>query len=94
MGQKIWESVDSFIESLKNAGVRINNESELRERMLEARMWHMAFMTLASNGQSLGISFEGDENSLDESALSRLFASNKFARGAEHSFAAHLKAAH
>lgn len=93
MGQQSRETIDAFLESLKRAGVKISNEQELRERLLETRLWHMAFMTLAANGQPLGIRFEGD-NSVDENALQNLFARHSFPSSAEGSFAARLKTAH
>ena len=37
MGSLSKESFDAFLESLKRAGVAIYNESELRERLAEAR---------------------------------------------------------
>ncbi len=59
MGHLAHESFEQFIESLKNAGVIIHNEQELKERLAEACHWQFAFATLAANGKSLGISFEG-----------------------------------
>ena len=53
MGSLSKESFDAFLESLKRAGVAIYNESELRERLAEARRWQYAFATLASAGHPL-----------------------------------------
>ena len=52
MGSLSKESFDAFLESLKRAGVAIYNESELRERLAEARRWQYAFATLALAGSS------------------------------------------
>lgn len=94
MGQKIRESIDSFLESIKQAGVRISNETELRERLVEARMWHMAFMTLVSNGKPLGISFEGEEDRVDETRLHTAFTRHEFSSAAEGTFTERLKLTH
>ena len=94
MGKHSRESIDSFLESLKRAGVKISNETELRERLIEARMWHQAFLTLASNGQPLGISFEEEAPAVDETQLRRTFARHEFTPAAETLFAERLKATH
>ncbi|GAA5158622.1 hypothetical protein [Viridibacterium curvum] len=95
MGQQSHETIDAFLDSLKRAGVKISNEQELRERLVEARLWHMAFMTLAAHGQPLGIRFESDDGqSIDEDALQNLFARHSFPSSAEGNFAARLKTAH
>ena len=73
MGSFSAESFEEFLESLKQAGVSITNEAELRERLAESQRWRYAFRTLAANGSSLGIRFEGgvpDEATL-RSALDR-----------------------
>lgn len=57
MGSLSNESFDEFLDSLKQAGVAISNERELRERLAEAQRWRYAFATLASNGRPLGIRF-------------------------------------
>ena len=49
MGSLSNESFDEFLDSLKQAGVAISNERELRERLAEAQRWRFAFATLASN---------------------------------------------
>lgn len=62
MGQQICDqSYVEFLESIKAAGVAITNENELRERLAETGRWRFAFMTLAANGRSLGISFRGKD---------------------------------
>ena len=48
MGSLSNESFDQFLDSLKNAGITISNEAELRERLAEAQRWRFAFQTLAA----------------------------------------------
>lgn len=58
MGQQISDQTYlEFLESIKAAGVAITNERALRERLAETWRWRFAFMTLATNGKALGISF-------------------------------------
>lgn len=58
MGQQMCDQTYAeFLESIKAAGVAITNENELRERLAETWRWRFAFLTLAANGKSLGISF-------------------------------------
>ena len=67
MGSLSNESFDEFLDSLKQAGVAISNERELRERLAEAQRWRYAFATLASNGRSLGIRFQDASSGANES---------------------------
>lgn len=87
------ESFDAFLESLKQAGVTIYNESELRERLAEARRWQYAFATLASNGRALGIRFEDARNGIDEENIRRTFCKFHFPESIENAFAASLRMA-
>ncbi len=65
MGSLSNESFDEFLDSLKQAGIAITNERELRERLAEAQRWRYAFATLASNGRPLGISFMDQSEGVD-----------------------------
>ncbi|MBI4753890.1 MAG: hypothetical protein HY778_00370 [Betaproteobacteria bacterium] len=94
MGSLSNESFESFIESLKEAGIRIKNESELRERLAEARRWREAFTTLASNGRLIGIRFEEPEDGCDEARIQRAFSEFQFPERAGVIFAASRKAAY
>ena len=87
------ESFDEFLDSLKQAGVAISNERELRERLKEAQRWRFAFATLASNGRPLGIRFE-DNSGVDEAEIHRTFAQFQFPESLEAAFAASLKSQH
>lgn len=92
MGSLSNESFEAFLESLKQAGVAITNEVELRERLAEARRWRDAFRTLACNGQLLGIRFEDRGASTNEAALRSAFARFEFPEGSESIIAASMKA--
>ena len=93
MGSLSKESFDAFLEALKRAGVAIYTESELRERLAEARRWQYAFATLASNGRPLGIRFEDARNGVDEVGIRRTFYRFHFPKSIETAFAASLRAA-
>jgi len=93
MGQRCDETIGQFIESLKRAGVEITNEGELRERLEEVQRWHYAFITLASNGRMIGISFSGRDRGVNEGKLRETFARYNFPDNTESVFAAALQAA-
>ena len=78
-----------FIQSLKRAGVAINNEREVIERLAEAREWHYAFSTLVKQGQRIGIWFAATAK-LNSARLQRLFQKYHFTLNAEASFEAAL----
>lgn len=90
MGRACDGSYAVFLESLKAAGVAITNEDELRERLAETDLWRFAFMTLARNGEALGISFRnrGVSGNLDK--LRRTFSSYHFPADADAVFASRL----
>ncbi len=95
MGSLSNESFEQFLDSLKQAGVAISNERELRERLAEAQRWRFAFATLASNGRPLGIRFaEHDAAAVNEEEIHRAFAQFQFPESAEAAFAASLHAEH
>lgn len=94
MGSLSNESFDEFLDSLKQAGVAISNERELRERLAEAQRWRYAFATLASNGRSLGIRFKDESAKVDPATIHNTFAQFQFPESLEVAFAASLKAEH
>ena len=80
-----------FIQSLKKAGVAINNEREVIERLAEAREWHYAFSTLVKQGRRIGIWFAATTN-IHSIQLKNLFAKFRFSSADEASFEASLMA--
>ncbi len=92
MGSFSTESCDQFIDSLKEVGVEISNESELRERLAEAQRWRFAFATLAANGRPLGIRFHDATSGANEADVSRTFARFLFPESLHDSFAVSLRA--
>ena len=94
MGSLSTESFDEFLDSLKQAGVAISNERELRERLAEAQRWRFAFATLASNGRPLGIRFQEQDESVNEAEIHRAFTQFQFPESTEVAFAASLRADH
>ena len=93
MGSLSTESFDEFLDSLKQAGVAISNELELRERLAEVKRWRFAFSTLASNGRPLGIRFQ-DHAGVNEAEIHRTFTQFQFPESMEVAFAASLRAEH
>lgn len=92
MGSLSNESFDEFLDSLKQAGVVISNERELRERLAEVQRWRFAFATLASCGSRIGIRFEGRSAGVNEAEIHRAFAQFQLPESLEAAFAAGLKA--
>ena len=94
MGSLSNESFDEFLDSLKQAGVAISNERELRERLAEAQRWRFAFATLASNGRPLGIRFEDCSAGGNEAEIHRTFEAFQFPESLEAAFSATLRSSH
>ena len=94
MGSLSNESFDEFLDSLKEAGVAISNERELRERLAEAQRWRFAFATLASNGRTLGIRFEDCGAGLNTAEIQRAFNQFMLPESLEMTFSASLRAEH
>ena len=94
MGSQSNESFAEFLESLKQAGVAITNEGELRERLAEAQRWRYAFMTLAANGHSIGIRFRDLGAARNQEQISRTLARFEFPEGSDTILAASLKSQH
>ncbi|MBL8450796.1 MAG: hypothetical protein JNM32_12870 [Dechloromonas sp.] len=94
MGRLSNESFEEFLQSLKEAGIVITNEEELRERLAEAQRWRYAFTTLACNGRQIGICFEETCSGCDEDGIRRAFDDFEFPARAQAAFAASLKTHH
>jgi hypothetical protein len=94
MGSLSNESFDEFLDSLKQAGIAISNERELRERLGEAQRWRYAFSTLASNGRPLGIHFRDKSAGAGRNGVRRAFARFEFPESMERAFAACLGSEH
>ena len=94
MGTLSNESFDQFLDSLKQAGVEISNEVELRERLAEAQRWRFAFATLAANGRSLAIRFQDSSSGVNEADLQRTLSRFEFPPVLQTAFAASLRADH
>lgn len=94
MGRRCDETIGQFLESLKKAGVEISNEGELRARLEEVQRWHYAFITLASNGRLIGISFSEQGRGINEGKLRETFERYNFPDHTDTLFTAALKAAH
>jgi len=94
MGSMSNESFDEFLDSLKEAGVAISNELELRERLAEVQRWRYAFSTLASNGRPLGIRFEDHSAGVNQAQIHRAFTQFQFPESMEIAFSASLRADH
>lgn len=91
MGQQICDQTYAeFLESLKAAGVAITNEAQLRERLAETWRWRFAFMTLATNGRSLGINFLNKEASKHMEEIRGAFARYQFPDNSDAVFASSL----
>ena len=72
MGNAIDESFGEFLESLKQAGIKIDNEQNLKERLAEAAHWRYAFRTMAANGKVIGITFRESEAGSDFNRIERI----------------------
>ncbi|MCE1171318.1 MAG: hypothetical protein LWW84_08315 [Azovibrio sp.] len=75
----------------KAAGISITRENELRERLAEAQVWRYAFMTLAANGRSIGIRFQGEDESVDEEQIRRTLAAFQFPESSQQVFTASIQ---
>lgn len=91
MGSLSNESFETFLDSLKKAGITISNEAELRERLAEAQRWRFAFQTLAANGKLLGINFEDRSEGRNEAEITRAFNEFQFSDKTKAVFSASLK---
>lgn len=94
MGKLDTDSFEQFLESIKQAGVVIFNESALRERMAEAHNWRFAFTTMVANGRRAGIFFEDSGHRVDEKKIRRAFAKFKLPQSSEAILANTLNSVH
>ncbi len=92
MGSLSNESFEQFLDSLKQAGIAITNEQELRERLAEAQRWRYAFATLAANGRLIGIRFEDKSAGSNGAQICDTLARFQFPQQLQASFAESLKA--
>jgi len=91
MGSLSTESFEQFLDSLKNAGISISNEADLRERLAEAQRWRFAFQTLAANGKVIGICFEDHTEGRNEAEINSAFTDFQFSENTKAVFSANLK---
>jgi hypothetical protein len=94
MGRLSDESYERFLESLKEAGIAILNEDELRARLAEAQRWQYAFATLAANGKPLGIRFVNGREGANDAQIWNTFARFDFPSQLQAAFASSLKSGH
>ena len=91
MGSLSKESFEEFLESLKQAGIEIVKEGEVRERLAEVQRWRDAFTTIVSNGSRIGILFKSRDGSINQAKIHSTFAEFQFPEKSEALFAANLK---
>ena len=91
MGNSSNETFGDFLESLKRAGIKIDNEQTLKERLAEAAHWRYAFRTIAANGKVIGIKFYEPETGSDHSQIQRLLDQFRFPAGTQDILAESLK---
>ena len=92
MGSLSNESFDEFLDSLKQAGIEITNERELRERLAEVQHWRYAFRTLAANGRAIGIRFQEAGQGSNEARIRQTLDQFHFPRGTDDILTASIKA--
>lgn len=92
MGSLSKESFEEFLESLKQAGIDIINEREVRERLGEVSRWRDAFSTIARNSSRLGIMFKRRDGGINQAEIHRAFTEFQFPEQTEALFAANLEA--
>jgi len=92
MGSLSKESFEEFLEALKQAGIDIIKEGEVRERLAEVRRWRDAFTTIATNGSRNGILFKSRNGAINQAEIHRTFTEFQFPEQSEALFAASLKA--
>jgi hypothetical protein len=91
MGSLSKESFEAFLESLKQAGIEIVKEGEVRERLAEVRRWRDAFNTIASNGSRIGILFKSRDGHINQAEIHRTFTEFQFSEQSEALFSASLR---
>jgi len=91
MGSLSKESFEEFLESLKQAGIDIVNEREVRERLAEVSRWRDAFSTIARNSSRLGILFKSRGENINQAEIHRAFTEFQFPEQTEALFSANLQ---
>ena len=91
MGSLSHESFEEFLDLLKAAGNSITRENELREPQAQDQDSRYAFMTLAANGRSIGIRFQGEDESVDEEQIRRTLAAFQFPESSQQVFTASIQ---
>lgn len=91
MGTLDYESFEQFLDTLKQAGIKISKEAELRERLAEVQRWRDAFQTLAANGKAIGVRFEDHSQGRNEAEIDRTFNEFQFSEQSKEVFFACLK---
>jgi hypothetical protein len=94
MGSLSEESFDEFLDSIKEAGIAITNEQEVRERLAEAQRWRYALATLAANGKALGIRFLDMTAGSNRAVLAGALARFQFPESLQAAFSASLSPEH
>ncbi len=92
MSSKKDQSYEIFLESLKQAGVEIINERDMRERLGEVRQWREAFKTIARAGIRIGIAFKSRNGQVDQAGIHRAFRTYQLPEKTEEMFVANLDA--
>jgi hypothetical protein len=91
MGSSCDESFEQFLDSIKQAGILISNEPEVRARLAEARRWRHAFMTLVANGKGIGIRFQDMTGGENEAEIADTLTRFQFSAPFQAAFVASLK---
>ncbi len=92
MGILNTESFEEFLESLKQAGIDITNEREVRERLGEVNRWRDAFNTIARGSERIGIIFKSRNGKINKAEIHRAFKSYLLPEQTEKIFTANLEA--
>ncbi len=92
MGSLNNESFEEFLESLKQAGIDIVNESEVRERLGEVRRWRDAFGTIARCSDQFGVAFKTRNGEINRAGIHGAFAAYQLSEHTEELFTASIKA--
>lgn len=92
MGNLNTESFEEFLETLKQAGIDIINEREVRERLGEVSRWREAFNTIARGSERIGIIFKSRNGKINKAEIHRAFTMFHLPERTEKIFTANLEA--
>ena len=92
MGSLNTKSFEEFLESLKQAGIDIVNEREVRERLGEVHRWREAFNTIARCENRIGIAFKSRNGQVNKAEIHRTFKAYQLPEQTEKIFTARLEA--